>query len=205
MLEEFDTSRLELLHCSDSDLPRIALVTGAPYPFRLNDKNELMPSVGEFLLPLDIAVAAAKSRLSPHFVVLITHSAILHQSTIERFSAAVFELLERNYSVHLKLTTLQQHGIPQDRSILLMVAAPPSASLPWQSNWPLSDSQLSCKVKDLIGNIAFDNPRASTETKGGFVCSIPASDGSNEASTHNGARLLYNHRLEGQARRGKLH
>lgn len=133
----------------------------------------------------------------------MTHSAVLHQNTVGRFSATVFKLLECNYAVYLRLTTLQQHGLPQDKSILVMVAAPPSTSLPWQLNWPLPDLQLSRKVKDLIGDITFDNPRACSETKGGFVCSIPASDDSNGALTHNGVRLLYNHQTGRASKTGK--
>jgi site-specific DNA-cytosine methylase len=193
VLEEFESDRLKFLHCSDSDVPRLALIAGPPSPFRLNAKNELMPSVDEFSRPLELAAAAAKSKLKPHFVVLMTHSAVLHQNTIGRFSAIVFDLLERNYSVHLRLTNLQEHGLPQDKSILVMVAAPASTSLAWHLNWALPDSQLPCKVKDFIGDIVFGNPRASTETKDGFVCSYPAPNNNYGVPNHNGESLLYNH------------
>jgi hypothetical protein len=192
VLEEFESGRLELPHCPDPNLPRIALMAGAPYPFRLNDKNEVLPSVDEFLQPLDLAAAITKSKLSPQFLVLTIHSTILHQKTIKRFSATIFQLLESNYSVHLRLTTLQEHGFPQEKCVLVMVAAPPSTSLPWQQNWPLPDSQPSLKVNDLIGDITFNNPRVSREMTRGFVCSIPGSDGS-DILRQTGANLLYNH------------
>jgi hypothetical protein len=42
----------------------------------------------------------------------------------------VFGLLERINTVRLRLTNLQEPGFPQDKSIPVRVAAPPSNSLP---------------------------------------------------------------------------
>jgi hypothetical protein len=193
VLEDLESGRLEFHHCPDSAVPRIALIAGAPFTFRLDDRNGLMPSVDEFLQPLELATAATKLAPKPHFAVFITHSAMLHQKTIGRFSAAVFQLLERNYAVHLSLTTLQHHGLPQAKDILVMIAAPPATSIRWEPHWPLTYSQPSHKVKDLIGDIAFANPRAFTGTKCGFVCSLPGCDDSNGATSPDDARLLYNH------------
>jgi hypothetical protein len=202
VLEEFESGRLKLPHCPHADLPRIALMAGAPYPFRLNNKNEVLPSMDEFLQPLDLAAAIAKSKLSPQFLVLMTHSAVLHDKVIDRFSATIFQLLESNYSVHLRLTTLHEHALPQEKSILVMVAAPSSASLPWQQNWSPPDPQLSLKLNDFIGDIAFDNPRASMETTRGFVCSIPGSNSSDDLR-QNRANLLYNHQTGRSSNTGK--
>jgi hypothetical protein len=146
-----------------------------------------MSSVGEFLKPLELAIAATDFAPKPHFIVFITHSAILHPKTIGRFSATVYQLLEKNYAVHLSLTALQHHGLPQAREFLIMIAAPPATPIRWEPHWLLTCSQPSQKVRDIIGNIAFANPRASLGTKSGFVCSLPEGDDSNNA------RLLYNH------------
>ena len=69
-----------------------------------------MPSIEQFLYPLDIMDAAAESSLSPDFLVLMMLPALLHFSTIGRFSATMLKLLEQRLSVYMKLSALQDHA-----------------------------------------------------------------------------------------------
>jgi hypothetical protein len=141
----------------------------------------------EFLRPLDLMDAAANSPLDPDFLVMLMPPALLHRSTISRFSTSIFKLLEQRLSVHIRLSSLQDHGIPQERSTLIVVASPFCASLPWHFDWPVTRPRPSVKVKDLIGDLAFENPRATRGAKGGFVCSVPSDQGNGRT------QYIYNH------------
>jgi hypothetical protein len=116
------------------EYPRISLVARENTCFRLSDGNQQMRSMEEFLRPLAIMEASAKSPLGPDFLVMLMPPALLHRSTIGIFSTSIFKLLEQGLSVHIKLSPLQDHGIRQDRSKLIFVASPFCASLPWDLN-----------------------------------------------------------------------
>lgn len=161
--------------------------------FRLHYKNTFMPPLAEFFSPLDVVDATLESRLAPHFLVVTQSPAVLHHDSKGRFSSTILKLLQRNYSVHLKLTDLREHGLPQDRGLLLLVAALPSVVLDWQASWPLPGSRLSHPVEDLISDLNFSNPRVSAGTNSGFVCSWPLDPDTQDPLTFDGARLLYNH------------
>ena len=77
--------------------------------------------------------------------------------------------------------------------MLIVVASPFCASLPWHFGWPVTGPHPSIKVKDLIGDLVFQNPRATQGAKGGFVCSVPAQ---NNPASHEGnerTKDIYNH------------
>jgi hypothetical protein len=153
-----------------------------------------MPSMEKFLGPLNIIDAAVKSPLSPDFLVLLMPPALLHCSTIGRFSTSVIKFLEQRLSVHIKLSPLQDHGIPQERSVLVVVASPSCASLPWDSDWPVTSQEPSITIKDLIGDLAFENPRLTQIANNGFVCSGPAQSNLAPDESNGSTRYIYNHR-----------
>ena len=187
------SGKLESPSLPPPEYPRIALVAGENTRFRLSDRNKQMPSMDEFLRPLDVMDAAANSPLSPDFLVMLMPPALLHHSTIGRFSRSIFKLLEQRLSVHINLSPLQDHGIPQERSTLIVVASPFCAPLPWHFDWPVPGPHLSVKVKDLIGDLAFENPRASRGAKGGFVCSIPTRNSPTSDEGNGRTKYIYNH------------
>jgi hypothetical protein len=193
VFDEFVSGKLGSPPLPTPEHPRIALVAGENTSFRLSDGNKQMPSMDEFLRPLDVMDAATNSPLGPDFLVMLMPPALLHRSTIGRFSTSIFKLLEQRLSVHIRLSSLQDHGIPQERSTLIVVASPFCASLPWHFDWPITGPRPSVKVKDLIGDLAFENPRATQGAKGGFVCSVPAQK--NPASDEGNGRTqyIYNH------------
>ena len=176
-----------------SEHPRIALVAGENTHFRLSDRNIQMPSMDEFLRPLDVMDAAANSPLSPDFLVMLMPPALLHYSTIGRFSRSIFKLLEQRLSVHINISQLQDHEIPQERRTLIVVASPFCAPLPWHFDWPLTGLHLLVKVKDLIGDLVFENPRAAQGAKGGFVCSVPARNNPASDEGNGRTKYIYNH------------
>jgi hypothetical protein len=178
-------------------------VAGKNTCFRLNDGNKQMPSMEEFLRPLEIMDAAANSPLGPDFLVMLMPPALLHRSTIGRFLTSIFKLLEQRLSVHMKLSPLQDHGIPQERSTLIVVASPFCASMPWHFDWPVTGPRPSVKIKDLIGDLAFENPRATQGAKGGFVCSVPAQNNPDSDEGNRSTKYIYNHQTGRSAPLGK--
>jgi hypothetical protein len=193
VFEEFVSGKLRTPTLPTPEHPRIALVAGENTPFRLSDRNKQMPSMDEFLRPLNVMDAAANSLLGPDFLVMLMPPALLHRSTIGRFSTSIFKLLEQRLSVHVRISSLQDHGIPQERSTLIVVASPFCASLPWRFDWPVTGRRPSVKVEDLIGDLAFENPRATQGGKGGFVCSVPAQNRPTIDEENGRTQYVYNH------------
>lgn len=169
VFDEVISRKLEPFPLVSPEYPRIPLVAGENTCFRLSDGNQQMSLMEEFLRSLAIMEASAKSPLGPDFLVMPMPPALLHRSTIGRFSTSIFKLLEQRLSVHIKLSPLQDHGIPQDRSTLIVVASPFCASLPWDLNWPVTGPRSPVKIKDFIEDLASENPRATQGAKGGFV------------------------------------
>jgi hypothetical protein len=103
----------------------------------------------------------------------------------------MLKLLEQRLSVHMKLSPLQDNRLPQDRSVLIVVASPSCASLPWNFDCPIASPQPSIKISDIIGGLAFENPRATEGANRGFVCTRPlpySADEGNRSVTY-----IYNH------------
>jgi hypothetical protein len=192
VFDEFVSGKL-CLSLPRPECPRIALVAGDNTYFRLSDGNKQMPSREEFLRPLDIMDAAANSPLEPDFLIMLMPPALLHRSTIGRFSMSIVKLLEQRFSVHVKLSPLQDLGIPQERTTLIVVASSFCTSLPWHIDWPVTGPQPPVMAKDLIGNLAFENPRAAQGGKVGFVCSVPAQSNLDPAEENRPIKEIHNH------------
>ena len=193
VFDDFASGKLGSLPLPSPEDPRIALVAGENTRFRLSDGNKQMPSIDEFLTPFDIVDAASNSPLSPDFLVMLMPPALLHHSTIGRFTKSIFKLLERRFSVHIRLYSLQDHGLSQERSTILVVASPFCAALPWSIGQPINGPRPWVEVKGLIGDLAFENPRATQGAKGGFVCSVPAQNKPVSDEGNGRPLYIYNH------------
>lgn len=73
-------------------------VAGAHAFFRPSDGNNEMPTLEEFLRPLNIMHAAASSALYQDFLAMLMPPALLPQSAIGEFSASILKLLEQRFS-----------------------------------------------------------------------------------------------------------
>jgi hypothetical protein len=155
--------------------PRVVLGAGEPECFRLREDNEQMPTLERFLRPM-VDVEAATQALKPDFVAMLMPSSVLHPRAISHFSNVVLQLLERRMSVHLRLTTLQERDLPQDRSILTLIACPLGGSLAWYKGWPDNYVQRGGEIDDVVGDLTFENPRVQQGTNAGFVCALPDHD-----------------------------
>jgi hypothetical protein len=180
--------------------PKIALISGENQTFRLSDENSYMPSMKRFLKPLDIMDAATRSPLNPDFLVLMMPPALLHHSTIGRLSSSIINLLQQRFSVHIKLCSLQEHGIPLEHTTLLLIASPQCDLLPWSMDWPTVDTPPSVKILDVIGDLDFENNQRGGD---GYVCSVH----NGYTSLGDGLKMLnrhiYNHQTGRAAQSGE--
>ena len=67
----------------------------------------------------------------------------------------MFEFLEQRFSVHIKLTALKDHRIPQECGIFIIVVST-YGSLPWYIDWPDTGPRPCVKIRDFVYNLAFD-------------------------------------------------
>ena len=152
-----------------------------------------MPSLKQFLRPCDIMDRAISSALAPHFLVSFMPPALLYHSALGRFASTVIRLMEQRLSVHIKLSRIRDYGIPQERSSLVVVAAPSYAS-PWHVSFPATNRAQVVKIKDLIEDLAFENPRTSAKGgRGGFVCPKPLQDPPDPTEGAGPTKYIYNH------------
>ena len=128
--------------------------------------------------------------------------ALLHFSPIGRISATLLRLLEQRLSVHMKLSPLRDQGLPQKRSVLIVVASPSCASLPWNFDWPIASPQPSIKINDIIGDLAFENPRATEGANRGFVCTRTLQYSADEGNRS--VKYIYNHQTGHRAPPGGI-
>ena len=99
--------------------------------------------------------------------------ALLHQLTTGRFPANILKLTEH--------------------SILVIVTSSFCAPLPWHFDWPTVGPRPSVKVEDLIGDLAFENPRVVQGAKGGFMCSVPAQNSLDLSGKNKSGKHIHNH------------
>ncbi|OQV05976.1 hypothetical protein CLAIMM_10624 [Cladophialophora immunda] len=174
VLSDIYSEQLRPPSTPDPAPPNIALIAGRSAPFRLNEANNRMPSAEHFVSLLDLVDAAVETPGKPDFLVMLSSPAMLHASFVPRFLATIINLLKHRRSVHIRLCRLQEHGLPQERSILLVVASPFCAPLPWYLHWPsLPRKEQPITLRDLIVDLDFDNPRLGSGSKRAFVCSPP--------------------------------
>ncbi|KIX97808.1 uncharacterized protein Z520_06586 [Fonsecaea multimorphosa CBS 102226] len=174
--------------------PNIALVAGGNAPFRVSDANQRMPSAEHFASQLDLVNIAIEAPSKPDFLVMLSSPAMLHASVVPRLLATITKLLKHRRSVHMKLCHLREHGLPQARSILLVVASPFCAPLPWCLHWaPFPSVLQSITLRDLIVDLDFDNCRTGAGPERAFVCSPPLEGTHEDRSSDAGPSHVYNH------------
>ncbi|KAH8881902.1 hypothetical protein GQ53DRAFT_466138 [Thozetella sp. PMI_491] len=196
ILDDFDTGKLRLPDLPTPGYPKVAIVAGENNGFRLRPHNEKMPSIDQFLAPIETLDSVIKSSIKPDFTALVMPATILHESTISRLSKSIQAMVKLGLVVHTTLHYLPDYGIPQDRSVLVIIASPfpglaeakvaPSGQ--WATNSGASSSAVI--VRDLIEDLAFNNPRATHDPCEGFVCPVPLDqDGGRGGNT----KYIYNH------------
>ena len=193
-LSSIETKELHLPWMSEPAPPKIALIAGEDAPFRLSEANQMMPSLEQFVSQLDLLDAAINAPGKPDFLVMLCSPAMLHLSAVPQLLVAILSLLEHRLSVHVKVCNLQEHGLPQGRSILIIIASPFCAPLPWALQSPSVPSpRPSTTLRDLIVDLAFENPRAGLGQQRAFVCSQPLEmhHGDVQGESHLGH--IYNH------------
>ncbi|EXJ87168.1 hypothetical protein A1O3_04127 [Capronia epimyces CBS 606.96] len=191
-MDDFDdiNFRLQRLQIARQELPQVVLLASGNRCFRLSEDNQKMASLDEFLKPLQ-ALNEATQHLGGDFIVALLAPAMLHVSTIDRLSSSILNLLEKRMSVHVRLTPLKEHGLPQDRKILTMIASPYCTELPWNAdNIELAAGNTRSTVEDAIGDLGFPNPRVPSHTRSGFVCRSPSQMGDNRVYNHYTGQVL---------------
>jgi len=150
-----------------------------------------MPSLEQFLLPIDLLDAVSQSALKPDFVIATVSPAMLHPLAIPRFAKAILSLLEARLSVQLKLCKFQDHGIPQDKTILLLFASPLYPPLPALPLWRRNTGQgPQTTLNDMIADLSLVNSRASVEPERGFVFQVQQP---NEPLPQRSRKNIFNH------------
>lgn len=188
--KDFDSSGIRLDHSQmpRNEPPQVVLLASGKTCFRLCEENTGMVSLDEFLQPLRV-LDEATDHLGGDFIVALLEPAMLHASARDRLSASILRLLKKRMSVHLRPISLREHGLPQDRTILTLIASPYCAKLPWdldKANSELLPAQNTVvTMQDVIGDLAFENSRIPTRTRTGLVC----------RSLHQlgGGYIVYNH------------
>lgn len=153
-----------------------------------------MPSIEQFVSQLDLLDAAISTAGKPDFVVTLCSPAMLHLSVVPRLLAAILNQLEHRLSVHVKLCRLQEYGLPLERSVLIMIASPFCAPLPWCLHSPATPRiGSSTTLQDLIADLAFENPHAGLGSQPAFVCSPQLHIHQGDAQPGNYSSHIYNH------------
>ncbi len=170
--------------------PKVVLFAGKYANFRINDSNERMPTLQQFLHGLDVIDMAAAGK-GTDFVVMFMPPALLHESAVSRFSETISRLLKMRFSVHLKIIHVGDYGLPQDRNLLVLVASPICAQLPWkfgQHTVPPCDA---VDLGRLIADLTFGNSRVANDDRIGLVCSRPGGALASEGTSM--STRVYNH------------
>ncbi|KAK5573048.1 hypothetical protein LTR43_001707 [Exophiala xenobiotica] len=156
--DDFQRGRLYPFSIPDPTPPKITLLAGEPGNFRLNSLNFKLPSTEQFLKPL-AAINEIAENAHPDFVVMLLSPSVLHPRAMTDFSSTVIQLLERKMSVHIKLIHFKDYGLPQDRSVLTVVAAPFCGELPWAPFCAPDGIQPETNVANMLRDLSFENPR----------------------------------------------
>ncbi|OAP56275.1 hypothetical protein AYL99_09454 [Fonsecaea erecta] len=188
IFKDFDSGKLQPIRHQNPALPKVLLFAHDQTCFRLNAQNCQMPTLHQFLKPLD-AVQKAVEVLRPDFLVMLLPPAVRHPSAMARFSKMLFNFLEMGFSVHSTLIRLSDYGVPQERSILATIASPDGVPMPWKLDDYTAGRQLPATIGSLIGDLAFENPRLQSKPNTGFVCKLPTRPGSAAGAS----KPVYNH------------
>ncbi|KAH8658184.1 hypothetical protein BX600DRAFT_524517 [Xylariales sp. PMI_506] len=99
-------------------------------------------------------------------------------ATFGIFSKCVWDLLKLGNTLHISLHSLEKYGLPQDRKVLVLVAAQCPALCeaifrPVEANTLGSELVSRSKVGDLIRDLEFINPRTALNPSAGRVYLAP--------------------------------
>lgn len=195
VFDAFDSGQLDPSGVHPPLSPRVALVAGKCLAFRLDEKDKDLPHLDDFLQPLYVLQAAARSSLNFDFYSAFLPAATLHKAASGQLAATIFSLLKQKRSVHLKLCSFQQYGLPQDRTVLCLVASPMRLPIAWTN-----DQIQRRTLREKIGDLAFVNPRLAHHPQTGFVCPLgeaPGVHSTEDVQATTEVKLIYNH-LTGQ-------
>lgn len=167
-------SRLENVLPLQTTPPKVAVVSNESAYFRLNCVNNSMLTIEEFLKPLKDIGSIAQA-FDPDFYVMLLSPAMLHDDAAPIFSDTILQLLEKKMSVHLRLVPLRDLGLPQSRSILVVMASPFCDNLSNTGRHATDGQRLD--VVELLQDLSLENPRTIQGGDVGFVCSLPGQPG----------------------------
>ncbi|KAJ9616490.1 hypothetical protein H2200_000209 [Cladophialophora chaetospira] len=174
VVDEFSANTLPRYTLPEPTPPCAALLAGKHKRFRLQDDNEMLPTLQQFTSVLETIDKTAVDR-RPDFIAMFVAPALLHAKTSARLLQTLLGLLKLRLSVHLKLVQVRDYGLPQERTLLVIVASPVCAALPRKDARnnvaPTNDKSLGALIEDL----AFKNSRLADGSSNGFVCSAPGS------------------------------
>ncbi|OCT50090.1 hypothetical protein CLCR_06541 [Cladophialophora carrionii] len=187
--DDLNTKKLLPIQLPDPVPPRIVLLAGEHTYFRINKLNEQMPRLDQFLHDLEV-IDTADAEEGPNFLVMLMSPALLHSSAMSRFSETILRLMKLRYSVHMKIVQVRQYGLPQERSILVIVASPICAPLPWNDERYTVQSTDVATLGELLADLNFGNDRMANKECSGFVCSPPQD---NERTGSSSLVHVYNH------------
>ena len=131
-----------------------------------------MATLEEFLRPLTVLSSAVDSLLDMDFFVALLSPASLHPSAVHKLRALILQLLNQRMTVHMKLLPVRNCGLPQARSVLVLVASRVCASLRWPSLPPTPDTDAIENVMARITDLVFKNTRSDEEQGSAFVCPL---------------------------------
>jgi len=193
VVQEINHGTIRLPRAFDPSHPVIALVSGQASPFRLQNNNQFMPTIDDFLQPLNTIDNVATSLLKPHSIVSVMHSAVFHPNVRDRLSSTIHGLLDKEYSVYIRLTSAKEHGLALDSSLVVIVATRSPIPLTWDLYWPLDHAVSPSAVQTIIHDLKFVNGRAYAGKEQGFMCSAPHPLGPGRTVPQNGTDVFYNH------------
>ncbi|KAK5651368.1 hypothetical protein OQA88_12525 [Cercophora sp. LCS_1] len=124
--------------------------------FRLSTSNQRMPPSQDFLKLMEDVSSVIESPLKPHFTVLQMPIAVLHNETRSKLLHHMLDLLEdMEQSISLHFVTLKNHGIYQDRQILVLVSS--STRYPGLGTVGLNAGSSSLTLHELLKDLEIDN------------------------------------------------
>lgn len=137
-------------------------------------------------------VGIMASRLNPDFTVLQMSPALFHARALGALGRTVLQCLERNQVVRVDLVSQEATDVAATGNTLVVVASPfPELLQPRLV--PPSVPQSSKSIRDYIGGLIAENPRASHTSCDGFVCpGVEVRDGQRTST------LIYNHNTSHQ-------
>lgn len=205
ILDDLVSPQLVLPPLPGRGVAKVLIVSGANDRFNISEPDVLRAEAHRrFLEPLETLKAAVRSSaIASDFLVLTMPCAILHESVLGALIRTMFTLLQHRYSVHLRKLNVKDYGIPQDRSIIVLLASPVCAEPKWafkinSAGDRMADDAQSITIGDAIEDLSFKNPRKLEDGATAFVCkytpNLHPQPFAIAARTASPAALVYNHR-----------